>query len=269
MKRWLNVRGFSEELKKVSAITSKDEIEIITALVQIFGITTDMADIEKDTFIFKYTKNRQAWLRKYKEVGNNQELIVKHYHEEYEALIDKILDNKDNMPLIKATLQEIEEGYYELFYMQFDNVARLFLEKVPMAIFAMLMRPKMRLYGTEQSAPMRIGRTERYTITVATKGIYDRICKLAGDYDALKKILGDNLKEFAGDTLAGGKNPLFKDIEPKNKRCMILHMESEKLIRACNGKSMAFDEINGKFVILEGIDYQSQSREDKLLYMEV
>ncbi|MBQ6417767.1 MAG: hypothetical protein IJJ91_03745 [Synergistaceae bacterium] len=138
LKRWLNVKGFSEELKKVSAIMSKDEIEIITALIQIFGITTDMADIEKDTFIFKYTKNRQAWLRKYKEVGNNQELIVKHYHEEYEALIDKILANKDNMPLIKATLQEIEENYYELFDMQFDHVARLFLENAPMAVLRCL-----------------------------------------------------------------------------------------------------------------------------------
>ena len=138
LKRWLNVKGFSEELKKVSAIMSKDEIEIITALVQIFGITTDMADIEKDAFTFKYTKNRQAWLRKYKEVGNNQELIVKHYHEEYEALIDKILANKDNMPLIKATLQEIEENYYELFDMQFDHVARLFLENAPMAVLRCL-----------------------------------------------------------------------------------------------------------------------------------
>ncbi|MBQ6114616.1 MAG: hypothetical protein IJL11_04495 [Synergistaceae bacterium] len=45
LKRWLNVKGFSEELKKVSAITSRDEIEIITALIQIFGITTDMADM--------------------------------------------------------------------------------------------------------------------------------------------------------------------------------------------------------------------------------
>ncbi|MBR0185928.1 MAG: hypothetical protein IJQ24_07870, partial [Synergistaceae bacterium] len=56
----------------------------------------------------------------------------------YAALIDKILANKDNMPLIKATLQEIEENYYELFDMQFDHVARLFLENAPMAVLRCL-----------------------------------------------------------------------------------------------------------------------------------
>ena len=265
LKRWLNVRGFSEELKKVSAITSKDEIEIITALVQIFGITTDMADIEKDTFIFKYTQNRQEWLSKYKKAGNDQGRIIKNYHEGYAALIDKILANKDNMPLIKATLQEIEENYYELLDMQFDHVARLFLKNAPMAVFAMLMRPKMRHCGDEAFL-MQIGQTEDSSITVAVEDIHNIICKTAIDYDALKKILGNNLREFAGQT-----DGYWKDIEPKNKRCMILHMEAGNYVRpsGASRKDMGADDINGKFVILDGIDYKSNRKTDKLLYMEV
>ena len=265
LKRWLRVRGFVNELKEVSAITSKDEIEIITELVKIFGITSDMANIEKDTFIFKYTRNHQAWLRKYKEVGDNQALIIKHYHEGFDALIDEILDNRDNMPLIKAALQKIEENYYDLFYLNFVILLRIFKRKAPMALLAAYMRPNMRKLCLRSNASAMV---RRNPVNPQNNWAVDELDIVVNfdDEKNLKQILGDNLKEFAGET-----SGYWKDIEPKGKQCMILRIENRNFVRPAGvtGEEYGISDINGKFIILDGIDYKSNSNTDKLLYLEV
>ncbi|MBQ6773895.1 MAG: hypothetical protein IJP48_07555 [Synergistaceae bacterium] len=142
--RWLDVRGFTQEFNAVKAISSRDEIEIIKSLVKIFAITSDIQQIEQDTYIFTYSKQRQEWLKKYESLKNNESMIIKHYHEGFEALIDRILDNKNNMPLIKSTLQEIEANYYELFYTASSYVIWLFAGKAPMAFYALMMNETLR-----------------------------------------------------------------------------------------------------------------------------
>ena len=52
---------------------------------------------------------------------------------------------------------------------------------------------------------------------------------------------------------------------------MILSMERGNYIRPAgqSGQDLAADNVNGKFLILDGIDYKSNSQTQKLLYMEV
>ncbi|MBR0204816.1 MAG: hypothetical protein IJQ56_10660, partial [Synergistaceae bacterium] len=68
--RWLDVRGFTQEFNAVKAISSRDEIEIIKSLVKIFAVTSDIQQIEQDTYIFTYSKERQEWLKKYESLKN-------------------------------------------------------------------------------------------------------------------------------------------------------------------------------------------------------
>ena len=89
--RWLDVRGFTQEFNAVKAISSRDEIEIIKSLVKIFAVTSDIQQIEQDTYIFTYSKERQEWLKKYESLKNDESMIIKHYHEGFETLIDRIL----------------------------------------------------------------------------------------------------------------------------------------------------------------------------------
>ena len=273
LKRWLRVRGFLNELKDVNAITSKDDIEIISELVKIFGITSDITDIEKDTFIFKYTKNHQAWLRKYKEVENNHNLIIRHYLDGYEACIDKILDNKDNMPLIKATLNEIAEKYYDLFYMSSFVTMPLFGIKAPMAYYAVFMCEKLRQMfkfnnSDEDTFLLRV-KSSKPENNLSLKEFDSWIKPNTSDFEETREILGDNLKVFAGKTQG-----YWKDIEVKGKYCMILSIEDGNLVTSAEspgiiGEELGFEEVNNKYPILNGIRYKSNSDTDKLLYLEV
>lgn len=277
LQRWLTVRGFTEEMEALKAFAKTapaDDLKIILELVKIFGVDDALTDIERDTYIFTYKQEHAAQLAKYEAQKAVQADIIRAYHAGYEALIDTIIDHKDDMPIIKAAVQEIAEKYYTLFYMQSANVLRLFLEHAPMAIFAMLMRDKDMREGImtkvdEEEDYMRESDYDAdHDVALSCSDISRNILDMvrAGRYDFLRGILGDNLKEFAGVT-----DGYWKDIEPSDKRFMILSMERGNFIRPAgqSGADMSADDVNGKFIILNGIDYKSNSSSQKLLYMEV
>ena len=272
LQRWLTVRGFSDELEKVKAVTPADDLKTILELVKIFGVDDALTDIERDTYIFTYKQEHSAQLAKYEAEKAEQGEIIRDYHAGYEALIDTIIDHKADMPKIKAAIKEIAEKYYTLFFMQSANLVTLLLEHAPMAIFAMLMcediRDDIMTKVLEEEDYMRGSDLEEHDVLLSFSDISKNILDMvrAGRYDFLKEILGDNLKEFAGVT-----EGYWKDIEPSGKRCMILRMESGNFIRpaAQSGTDMKADDVNGKFLILDGIDYKSNSQTQKLLYVEV
>ena len=74
-----------------------------------------------------------------------------------------------------------------------------------------------------------------------------------------------HVKSFSGKT-----DGYWKDVEPKGK-WMIIRMESGNFVRNLgkNGEELKVHDVNGKFLILEGIDYKSNSDSDQLIYMEV
>jgi hypothetical protein len=78
--------------------------------------------------------------------------------------------------------------------------------------------------------------------------------------------LGEQLKIFKGDT-----ESYWKDIEPKGKKCMVISMEAGNYVRNAGkfGEELSSNDINGAFVILDGIDYKSRNVDHELLYMEV
>ena len=266
LQRWLDVRGFTDELNAVNAISSRDEIEIIKSLVKIFAITSDIQKIEQDTYIFTYSKQRQEWLRKYEALKNNEAMIIRHYHEGFEALIDRILDNKDNMPLIKAALQEIEANYFELFYTASSYVIWLFASKAPMAFYALMMNETLRKCYLPDYEKNNIRRNCKPDNNISNGDLAGVKLPDASDLTQTQEILGSNLKTFAGQT-----EGYWKDIEPRGKKFMILHMESGNFVRASGltGRDLSADDVNYEFVILDGIDYKSNSKTDKLIYLEV
>lgn len=52
--RWLEVRGFEEELKAVQAITETENKEILKHLITIFDMHCDVADVERCLYILDY-----------------------------------------------------------------------------------------------------------------------------------------------------------------------------------------------------------------------
>ena len=85
-------------------------------------------------------------------------------------------------------------------------------------------------------------------------------------YVPLEALTVSHVKIFCGKTDA-----YWKDIEPKGKIFMIISIQSNNKLRnaGASGEELSADDINGKFIFTDGIDYMSNSDTDKLIYMEV
>lgn len=80
------------------------------------------------------------------------------------------------------------------------------------------------------------------------------------------KPLPAYLQSYSGIT-----DGYWKDIEPKDKKCLILKMENGNFIRNAqkNGEEINASSINGNFLILDGIDYKSNNADHTLIYMVI
>lgn len=260
--RWLTVRQYENELKKVKEISAEEPVEIIKALAEIFDVEKDEGKLAEDTYIVEYREKRRKEVQSLETAEFEVEQVVERYHKGYQELIDTIVDNKDNMPKIKAAVAEIDRSYFRLFRLNHRNLLNLLVNSAPMAVFAMLMNQNMRkcymLTEEEENGTKEVSEDK--------KVMNRKIAMLLADYVKLKEILGDNIKEFSGKT-----DSYWKDIEPKGKRYMILRIENGNYVResGINGGDKEEKDINNKFLIFDGIDYKSNMATAKLLYMEV
>lgn len=52
--RWLKVRGYDNELQKVSAITCTNALDIVKELISVFGIVADEQDVEECVYLLEH-----------------------------------------------------------------------------------------------------------------------------------------------------------------------------------------------------------------------
>lgn len=255
LKRWLDVRGYDDYLTKVSDIDSVNNKDIITDLIKIFELESDDSKIREYISILEYIDSRKELLKEYKNTNYKVNEIINDYHQGYDSVIQDIIENKDDMAKIKANIKEIELNYMGLYKLNYYELYNLFQKEAPMAIFAILMNDSMkRYYISEENA------------SAGTIAIYKKIISLVANKTELKEKLGQELKIFKGDTEA-----YWKDIEPRDKNFMIIDMEAGNYVRNAGtfGEELSSEDIYSKFLILDGIDYKSNSNRKELLYMEV
>lgn len=109
--RWLKVRGYAEELKKVTAIVETEDIGIIKKLIEIFGVVTDYQSVEEDIYILKYLEEQKELLECYNQENFKKQSIIDDYATGYRQLVDGILQNPNDVSLIKANIKEIVQNY--------------------------------------------------------------------------------------------------------------------------------------------------------------
>jgi hypothetical protein len=76
-----------------------------------------------------------------------------------------------------------------------------------------------------------------------------------------------HIKSFAGAT-----DGHFTHLEPGGKKCMIIKMESGNIVTKHDGGTddeLKAEDVNGKFVVLDGVDYSDKNDTDQLIYMEI
>lgn len=311
--RWLEVRGYEAERKKVKEIETSKKIEIIKELVKIFNVETDDKVIEYDTYILGYKTKQEEQARNYIENKSAKEEIITDYYAGYQELVERILNHNEDMAVIKAAINEIVTNYRVTFDYDYRALFNTFRNHAPKAIYAMLMNEYMREKYLTPITPIIANSFESCTkdenldetkILDEYSGLFSVLRAIVRDKDLsqpcsepvqtkiniqrthleedrqemyqfiknrmlsdtfLENTLGEDLKSCSDKT-----DPYAKPLEDKG-RYMVIKMGSNDRVGAFNDhlREYTFEEVDGKFIILDGLNYKSDSNSTTLYYLEV
>lgn len=266
--RWLEVRGYEAEYKKVSEIREIEALEIVKELIKIFDIEADEKKVEEGVYMLQFLEERKELCEAYKQDSFKAQGIIDDYQTGFYQLIDGFIENPNDVARIKANIAELMSGYKWAMDLSHRQLFWELKELSPLAIMCFLMNDEARKYYL----PMPV-KKEDDSIAVSYDiennadkcRMYNAICSMLESSDFVSR-LGDNLHIFAGVT-----DGYWKDLETKGKKYMIISMGSGDYVRSAGlqGGDLASTDIENKFVIVDGIDYKSNSSSRQLLYMEV
>lgn len=256
--RWLEVRGYVGELEKVRAIASENQIDIIKELIKIFNVSSDDKKVEESVYMLEFLNERKELCSIYEKRNYKAKEIIDDYETGYRQLVDGILQNPNDIALIKANIAEMVSNYSWILKLDHRNLFYVLRDKSMLAIMCLLMNEQSRKYylPTEEEGNECSGdKTEMFNFI-----------KAMIKTDKFESELGENLISFSGIT-----DGYWKDLEPKGKKYMIISMERGDFVRASGvpGGDLDYSAVLDQFVILDGIDYKSNSSTHKLCYMEV
>lgn len=283
--------------------------DIIISLLKIFNMSDiDTADIEKEVSILEYQNEKKKLNEIYKENSFTKEQIIKDYHIGYNSLILHMEKNKENMAILKADALQMEREYSRLFSLNYYELYFRLLDSAPKAIFAMLTRDIFRKYWLDEESESSTLETTIGSLLPAVKAIvtdivqesynrstktdsvigevadnevqegYNRITKTdARDQikssiesilrsSRVKEILGDDLKVVRRDT-----EEMWDLIERPTVKVMVISIDDGTFIKSASNsyEKLGYEDVDEKLLILDGLEYQSYSDYDELLYMEV
>lgn len=290
--RWLEVRGYESEYNKVSDIREIEALEIVKELIKIFDVEADEKKVEEGVYMLQFLEERKELCEAYKQDSFKAQGIINDYQTGYEQLIDGIIENPNDVARIKANIAELMSGYKWAMDLNHRQLFWKLKKLSPLAIMCFLMNDEARKYYLpmpvkKDNASDADEEEKKANIAVAAafvkkeddstavsydtennadkRNMYNAICSMLKASDFVSS-LGDNLHVFAGVT-----DGYWKDIETKGKKYMIISMGSGDYVRSAGlqGGDLASTDIENKFVIVDGIDYKSNSSSRQLLYMEV
>ena len=332
--RWLEVRGYESEYRKVSDISEIEALEIVKELIKIFDVEADEKKVEEGVYMLQFLEERKELCEAYKQDSFKAQGIIDDYQTGYKQLIDGIIENPNDVARIKANIAELMSGYKWAMDLNHRQLFWELKELSPLAIMCFLMNDEARKYylpmpvrrdnasDADEEASRLLGSCEsikrdnasdadeeasrlfgsfahikrdnasdadeeekRVNIAAGSvkkeddstavsydtennadkRNMYNAICSMLKSSDFVSR-LGDNLHVFAGVT-----DGYWKDLETKGKKYMIISMGSGDYVRSSGlqGGDLGVTDIENKFVIVDGIDYKSNSSSRKLLYMEV
>lgn len=208
--------------------------------------------------------------------------------------MNSVLEEVLNVEKIKSNLKIIKEDYFDLFLLQFQTLVSVFKTDTPLALIFGLGTEKIRkmllayinIEATEDhNKYCYIGdeeididdETKEYLNSINLKpidylsyGYFKAISKVV--YDSLKfdySELGDVIKRFDGST-----EGLWRDLVARNKKVLVLGISS--LAKASQipkdgetNKPIGIDKINSKFIILNGLNFQSSNNNAYIVYVEL
>lgn len=265
--RWLEVRGYEEELEKVKTITETEDLNIIRELIEIFGVAADDDKVEEDIYILRYLQERRELLDCYREENYKTQSIIEDYATGYRKLIGELLEYPDDIAAIKGCIKEMVTNYTWVFELSHRELFYFLMGKDRvLAIMCLLMVDECRQYYLPIESEDENGKLVLDISSNADKkAMYNSLCQLVRSGD-VEKALADNLHSFAGIT-----DGYWKDLEPEGKKYMIISMAEGDYVRSAGNRNEEFSssDVKERFLIVNGVDYKSNYSSHTLLYVEV
>lgn len=275
--RWLEVRGYTEELEKVTTITVEKPIEIVKELIKIFSVVCDDKKVEESVYILEYLEERKELCSIYDKENYKAKSIIDDYETGYQQLVKGILQHPEDVAIIKANIAEMVTNYKWILDLNHRELFWTLKDKSKVAVMCLLMNMGSRHYYL----PREKNEIEKMVDTIKNNilkqefkyedmnpdkaEIFQEICSMICTPE-FKNKMGKKIISFAGIT-----DGYWKDLEPKGKKFMIVSMGAGDFVRSAgvSGGDLSNKDVTNNFVIVDGIDYKSNSSTRQLLYMEV
>lgn len=258
LQKWLEVRGFDDYLAKVQEIKHDAPIYQLIDIFDMKGkISKEKINEIVSNIYYKNERKRQleAWEKKNNDVNS----IIQGYHKKYNELKEVMIKNPSNFPLIKSTINEICENYFHLFELNYADFYHQIYKNVPLIVYACLMNIKSRelFLGckiTDKKSPIA------EHVLRSFSGTFEIVNNCDNKEDITKYI----------HRIEGSTGGYWDEKEPSKQKVMILNMSSGAEINSAGKKDGKLTWSDAKeFVMLNGLQYRSQSSSGYVSYMLV
>jgi hypothetical protein len=309
LERWLEVQGLADQLAKVKAINAMEEQKQALELCNIFNIKTSYEEICAAVYPFQFRKEEALRLNKMEQNNFNKEEIISLYHKEYEELCRKMKEKAEDYYYLKNAVKAIYQNYFGLFKLNHRDFYNHYIFDYPLVILSVLANDRMRAifledptlsladlanfekwrnsfltrYNNKQYLPhsKTCGTEEQYqkldinsyifVLSNSNSGYIGRVVQVKDirfpfDYIDQKYLVFPYVKMYSGIT-----EGFWRDLLPKEKKVMVISMFESNFVRSTGktGEELNASVVNGKFPLLDGLDYKSNNANHQLYYMEV
>jgi len=265
LEKWLCVRGYNEELEAIRKISSTSPYEIIKELVSIFNIESDKDIIEYSTSIITYRESRILAEQKYKEESSQSNSLYSEYFKRYEELTNDILQNPTDKNRIQAVIAEIESQYSWIFNIDYRNFFYKIRDISPLTVLCLLMNQFTRkFYIFDGELP-----DNSLSFNRDIKEMYTWI---------KERFSNESFIDSLGDVVVKKNNETgYRFVSLTQKKCLVIMLkERMNYINECAISTFSSNEdflkpeaINGKFLLMDGLQYQSPNKYNILYYIEI
>lgn len=138
LERWLNVRNYKEKSAEISKLSTENNIETARSLCEIFHQNITESDISLAVYHLENKIKYTAHLQDLKKMEFARQQVIQNYHDGYSKILQSMLDNPQDYPLIKTSMSEIWNQYKQIFLVDYDRFFSTFLSECELSILTML-----------------------------------------------------------------------------------------------------------------------------------
>lgn len=245
LERWLVSRGYYELWERIQMINRNDLHQLITDLTDVFGMEITDSGLKEVKYSLEQMRYREMLIQQIKEGEFQLAKIIEQYHQEFYMILQQIEERKDDFPFIKTKISLISDHYHELVKINIIRFYQYFIDQAPLVIFTALMDHRLRSYFLNDS-------------TISE--LLNQIVKPEYLQSLPFKLMWSN---------ASHEQRYWRVIGRENEEYIIIRMEDGNYVRNLEkfDEALTHEEVNGKFPILKGIEYQSAFPEDKIIFL--